>query len=67
MKAVAIDASRNRHFDRWLVRVRLGCRWFAIVNLADPRFWQHIWVMWEGRRLWAFWFWVRHICRRLPV
>jgi hypothetical protein len=61
---LVIDWSEDRHWERWLVRVRLGDAQWRIVNPIDPTFWRHIWTMWKGRRLWAACWWIRHAVRR---
>lgn len=62
---LALTTRPNRKYPAWLVRARMGDTWYEVTNVLHPGFWADWWVMWEGKRLWALRFHLRHIVRRL--
>ena len=55
-----LEQEFHRKFEPWLSAWEAGGSIYTVANPLHPTFWKHIWIMWEGRRLWAVWFWLRH-------
>lgn len=60
-----ITTRENRKYPVWLVRARVGDRWYEITNVLHPRFWADWWDGWRGRRAWALCWYARHLVRRI--
>lgn len=63
MSRLVILWGENRKYTRYLVRVGIGDRWYEVMNLADPRFWQEWWSGFYGTRWWHLRRSIRHLVR----